>query len=445
MNTKEIIQELTLQFLKGQLNEFELVNRLITSTEKNGAGLSQEQAQKIFDKLLGYKNKLEHHGKTVDQVISSKNIAEDKTDTSVPSKILKENEEVIDVKSEEEIKTPPSRPPQAPATTVVRSKPIMLEDLQIDSHKEESVGYHDNHVPLSSREKSIQELLINPGHDINMPLGEHIKFHFDQIKAEPELPAAPKQLEVTTPAPLKNIPVKTSPDKIMPPAPAPLPSRVTVKPLESKTTDDMISVDKKPVLEAPTSGDILPQRVMPDQLKKLVDQDMAPQGGDVIMEAIAKGRKKPGFFSRVFSRNKSVAEVPSTKVSPLMPRETINAIPMNQGRPQMTDVTFTPKLVTPVDELQSLTLQDFRRLSKDPSVAIKKISDKLELLAQESLRKKSQGIEALKKSALYSNYSAIMSESVMKGISYNQVILDKKTLTEGEYQALMQLNKLLRS
>lgn len=134
-----------------------------------------------------------------------------------------------------------------------------------------------------------------------------------------------------------------------------------------------------------------------------------------------------------------------TSVSPMMPSETINAIPVNQGRPQMNDVTFTPKLVTPVDELQSLSLQDFRRLSKDPLTAIKKISDKLELLSQESLRKKSEGIEALKKSALYSDYSAIMSESVIKGISYNQVIAERKTLTEAEYQALMQLNKLLRS
>jgi|GEM_PF-6860206 len=329
-----------------------------------------------------------------------------------------------------------------------------IKDLQIDSHKEAQAGAHSLDVPRTSPEKTIDELLKNPNHDFNMPLDAHIKFHFDEIKSEPELPAVVKNMQVTTPPPLKNIPAKTTPDKIMP---APLPSREAVRPLESKTTAEMNSVARKPIMVAPVrslasdvppnSGDILPQpqRTVPAQLKQLVDADMAPQGGDLIMEAIAKGRKKPGFFSRVFNRKKVAPSLPASKISPSMPAATINAIPTVQGRPQVNDISFTPKLVTPVDELQSLTLQDFRRLSKDPLTAIKKISDKLELLSQESLRKKAEGIEALKKSALYSDYSAIMSESVMKGVSYNQVIQEKKTLTEGEYQALMQLNKLLRS
>lgn len=340
-----------------------------------------------------------------------------------------------------------------------------IKDLQIDSHKEEAAGEHRMEVPRASREKTIEELLINPNHDFNMPLDKHIRFHFDAIKSEPELPAAVKPLEISTPAPAKNIPVKTTPDKIMRSAPAPLPTREPVKQLEIKSSDGISPVAKEvavPTLTSPspvmdrvtnipgrdisgTSDGILPKRVMPTQLKEMAEQNMAPEGTDLIKETIAKRAKKPGFFSRVFNRKKALPAIKPTSVSPMMKSETINAIPMNQGRPQMTDVTFTPKLVTPVDELQSLTLQDFRRLSKDPLTAIRKISDKLDLLSQESLRKKAEGIEALKKSALYRDYSAIMSESVMKSVSYNQVIQEKKTLTEAEYQALMQLNKLLRS
>lgn len=496
MNTKEIIQELSLQFLKGQLNEFELVNRLITSAEKGGAGLSQEQAQKTFDKLLEYKKKLEDHGMKVDQLVSS--VSQSVTEKEVKAEIPVAQKIVEPKKVETQLKPIESVNPSAPAVAKIESpkevepteqpkiieavqdknpQPAtieaihqpkvkqMLEDLQIDSDKEHGVGEHRMEVPRSSPEKTIEELLINPGHDINMPLGEHIKFHFDRVKAEPELPAAVKSLEISTPAPLKNIPTVTSPDKVVPAMPAPLPSRITLNPLEIKTSDGIYPVAQElvvPTLTSPspvmdrvanipgrniygTSDGILPKRVMPDQLKQIVDQTRAPEGTELIKETIAKGIKKPGFFSRVFSRKKTPPTVNQSSVSPMMPRETINAIPTIQGRPQMTDVTFTPKLVTPVDELQSLSLQDFRRLSKDPLIAIKKISDKLELLSQESFRKKSDGIEALKKSALYSDYSAIMSESVMKGISYNQVIQEKKTLTEAEYQALMQLNKLLRS
>jgi hypothetical protein len=113
-------------------------------------------------------------------------------------------------------------------------------------------------------------------------------------------------------------------------------------------------------------------------------------------------------------------------------------------RPRMEDVKFTPKLFGPIDELENLTLADFRRLSADPRKAGQKLIEKLDILEEESLDKRVAGIKALKKSPLYSQYSAIISRSFELGQPAGAVIRPEDNITLEEFSAISELNKMMQ-
>lgn len=113
------------------------------------------------------------------------------------------------------------------------------------------------------------------------------------------------------------------------------------------------------------------------------------------------------------------------------------------GRPKMDDVKFTPRVYGPVEELQALTIKDFRRLSKDPQEAADKIYSKIDLLEQESYQLKSAGIKALKKSPLYKVYAQIMSEAISQGRPIDDIIKQTKNISQPEFQAITELNRLI--
>ncbi|MCX6744781.1 MAG: hypothetical protein NTX82_04620 [Candidatus Parcubacteria bacterium] len=114
-------------------------------------------------------------------------------------------------------------------------------------------------------------------------------------------------------------------------------------------------------------------------------------------------------------------------------------------RPRLEDVRgYAPKLYGPIDELASLSLIDFRRLSKDPQKAIEIIRQKLEVLENDSLEKRAAGIKALKNSPLYKIYADIMNKAFVNNQSYDQIIAQRGDITPAEYKAIMDLNKSLK-
>ena len=115
------------------------------------------------------------------------------------------------------------------------------------------------------------------------------------------------------------------------------------------------------------------------------------------------------------------------------------------GRPKMEDIKFTPKLYGPIDELASLDVSDFRRLGKDPEMAAQKIMNKLDLLAEDSLGKKKEGIDALHSSELYKTYTEILKKSVLAGKPYEEILKQDDRITVSELRAIMKLQKQLKS
>lgn len=118
--------------------------------------------------------------------------------------------------------------------------------------------------------------------------------------------------------------------------------------------------------------------------------------------------------------------------------------PLGAGRPKVEDVKFASQLYGPIDELAALKIEDFRRLSKNPDEAARKIMGKIELLEEESMVKRNEGVKALKSSPLYKAYAQIMNTAIMQGQSFNQIIEANPIITLAEFKAIMDLNKSLK-
>lgn len=122
----------------------------------------------------------------------------------------------------------------------------------------------------------------------------------------------------------------------------------------------------------------------------------------------------------------------------------------DQQRPKAVDIKSSNKLVDGVEEMRIMTLKDFRRLSQDPAEAIKRINQKVQLIEKESMTKKMAAIDAWRENEISALYRDMASESMSAGGSMQAVIAKrtsegKDALTEEEFDALLDLNELLRT
>ncbi|MDD5625569.1 MAG: hypothetical protein PHG83_00175 [Patescibacteria group bacterium] len=126
----------------------------------------------------------------------------------------------------------------------------------------------------------------------------------------------------------------------------------------------------------------------------------------------------------------------------------IHRPPREPAMSKMEEIKVTPRVSGPIEELQGVTLQDFRRWGSSEQ-AVQKIKEKIDLLGEESLVKKSEGIKAWKESEINKLYLDIGTESIDKGISVSEVIIlrqkeNRKTLNEEEFDKVVELNQNLR-
>ncbi len=117
---------------------------------------------------------------------------------------------------------------------------------------------------------------------------------------------------------------------------------------------------------------------------------------------------------------------------------------------EVLDGKDLPKAVVmgPVEELKSLSLDDFRRMADNPKEAAEKIFEKISYLEDESLVKRAEGIQAWKKSPVYKLYLKIGGLSLKEKRPVEQIILDLKNkqqpfLSPAEFQAIADLNNRL--
>lgn len=108
-----------------------------------------------------------------------------------------------------------------------------------------------------------------------------------------------------------------------------------------------------------------------------------------------------------------------------------------------------PVMMGPIDELRNMTRTEYRQFNTDAQKAAQEILEKIELLGQESIQKKAEGIDAWKQSPLNKLYVAIGNRSFNDAIPVSQAIAvmegeGKDTLTEEEFHAIADMNSQLR-
>lgn len=147
-----------------------------------------------------------------------------------------------------------------------------------------------------------------------------------------------------------------------------------------------------------------------------------------------------------------------TSMAPLKQESTTLKVEVRTSPPQTTeqkklnvsDVKKAPHLVGPIEELQTFTMKDFRRISANPVQAASRIFDKIQSLEKESLPRKMEAIDAWKRSEVNQLYIEIGKESFGKGVPIAQAIEQRKAagkeyLSEAEFDALLDLNTMLRA
>lgn len=143
---------------------------------------------------------------------------------------------------------------------------------------------------------------------------------------------------------------------------------------------------------------------------------------------------------------------PSTLPPPPRPVTMSEAsVALGGAKKSMTDVRGL-KLSGPVEQIRRLTLTEFRRLSKDPAVAVEKLVTQVRLLEQEGFDKKEQAVLAWRSSPLYRTYVELSSAAMTQGVSIEEYAAaeDAKTAAKrdfpsaAEIKAIISLNEAMR-
>lgn len=107
------------------------------------------------------------------------------------------------------------------------------------------------------------------------------------------------------------------------------------------------------------------------------------------------------------------------------------------------------RALSPIEELQRLDVTEFRRLAPDPRLASQKVIEKFQLLEEDSISKKADGIDAYYASPLHSLYVAIGNSSLEQSRPVADVMQERKergeeTLRQEEFDAIADLNRQIR-
>lgn len=119
------------------------------------------------------------------------------------------------------------------------------------------------------------------------------------------------------------------------------------------------------------------------------------------------------------------------------------------GKQRMQDVRFARRLAGPAEELRTMDLTDFRRLSQNPVEAVKKIEDKIDLLGEDGFEKRIEGIKAWRESPINRQYLHVTQAAFAKGKPLDEILKEEEkagnaSLSRNDVNAIMELNAKLR-
>ncbi len=175
-----------------------------------------------------------------------------------------------------------------------------------------------------------------------------------------------------------------------------------------------------------------------------------PAGPSVDIGAKPGVISETGTFPAADKAGQGQPEPMAIKTSPMAPGSIgSRRSELSGGKVRIEDVKHVPRLEGPVDELKNMDLVNFRRLSRSPQEAARKIKEKIIYLEEEKYSKRIEGIRAWRTSPLNKLYLQIGQDSIAGKKSVEEILKARVTgggefLTTDEFEAIMALNKELR-
>lgn len=185
-------------------------------------------------------------------------------------------------------------------------------------------------------------------------------------------------------------------------------------------------------------------RVATDSLVKIEDMDTHLSEEDATELEEQEATRVDAKFTDLTKK--------TSKPAPAKVELTVGSIAPAGGdgmQKKVTDVVAGNRLMGPVEQLGTMTLADFRRLSTNPDEAVRKMEALLLALQKTSYEDRVRGVLAWRKSPLAGLSIALMTESLNTGVAVAEIAArrrsqGKETLGPAEMQALSKWNEKVR-
>jgi hypothetical protein len=184
---------------------------------------------------------------------------------------------------------------------------------------------------------------------------------------------------------------------------------------------------------------------MPKPGVNRISQEVQKDSQDTVKVVEEKVEKQEEVVQDILStmdKNKApkVQEIVSPQQKQQEPRKHVKITRQVQ---QPVFNTQQKKTQGPVDELLNLTLEEFRSFGSNAKERVNKIYERINLLEEESIEKKNQGISAWKNSSVYKEYVAVGEESLSKGIPVEEAVDKNGKISIDEFNSIADLNEQL--
>lgn len=182
-----------------------------------------------------------------------------------------------------------------------------------------------------------------------------------------------------------------------------------------------------PVLKG-SSSQMLPM-VEPPELPMAL-----PVSGDVRIKNSTPVRSPVNEKEKIVSKiiNESLANEPVFKISAQPP-----------VRPIMQDITVSDVEMGPIEEIRSMTIEDFRRLSSKPEEAAKRVLQKILNLKDESYVWYMDGVAAFHSCPLYVAYMNAVAASLAGRKTVANVLAAQNSIKLSEVMAIIEIESAL--
>ncbi len=156
---------------------------------------------------------------------------------------------------------------------------------------------------------------------------------------------------------------------------------------------------------------------------------------------IRSGQREEEVRNAFFAQMKEAASKRVQAPTPVGPISSSSPIPA----PTVDAVAPPPRLTGLTEELQSTTIETFRRLARSPNDAAAKLIQTLDALKEESFERWTEGVQGWRTSPLQQAYLELVGESFRAGRSVVEIIEQKRKtnpnlLTAEEVGAIMEIN-----